>query len=367
MAIKLTPDFSSSPVSGASASLKPAAKPAAKAPAPAPKAPAPTTKTPAPTGGGSGGGGQVKQNGGWYNGVQYWAPGQGPQTTSNDSGGGGEPDYSQEISDMYAPAIQNTYDTENYLNDSYKTDQTNLEGQFANTATKYNQEGADLNASTDTEEQKFNKVLESAYADAVRSYNALQQQGRARFGRGNSAGQAIGELAQQEYFRQQGQVQQRGVEGSQQFAQERNKIKMYVSQKLTDLDLYKQQALADLKKNLQENLLAVQARRGDIEANKTRDRLAILESARNQVFAIKQADTQFRQNLALSAVSKMQEVSGRAFTPTEIAATLAEFQSALSGANVGAAAPQSSGAVTGRKTSYDDPFGQIIQGGGSLG
>lgn len=357
MAIKLQPDFSGPTTKSASASLRPApAKSVQGAQTSQPKTtpkptPKPTTTTkPATTGGGS----------------RVAAP---APVASNpvpqDNGGGGEPDYSSEISEMYAPAIQNTYDTENYLNDAYKTDESNMNLEFANTEQKYGNEQNQLLSNTDTEEQKFNKVLESAYADAVRTYNALQQQGRARFGRGNSAGQAIGELAQQEYFRQQGQVQQKGVEGSQQFAQERGRIKMYISEKLTELDLFKKKAMADLQKNLRENLLAVQARRGDIEANKTRDRLAILESARNQVFAIKQADTQFRQNLALSAVSKMQEISGRAFTPQEIAATMAEFQSALSGANVGAAAVGGGSAVRGRSGNYD-PYAEL-QGGGRVG
>lgn len=266
-----------------------------------------------------------------------------------------------QISEMYGPAIEATNQAERYANEGYNADVSNINSQVESQSARFREDEKDLLNRTQTEEDKFNNVLRSAYSEAVRAYNALNQQGNARFGRGSSAGQAVGELASQEFFRQQGKINERQAEGAQSFATERLNIAKFVKNKLADLDLYKNQAMTELKKNLNDQLLAIQMRRGEIEANKTRDRLAVLQNAIAQTQAIQQADKQFRRDIALSAVSKMQEVAGRAFTPQEIVATMQEFEGALTGVNVGAApTSQSQTGINRRPGSVYDEFAGLV-------
>ncbi len=226
-------------------------------------------------------------------------------------------DMSSQISDAYQPALNALGEYQNAVQSGYQGDVSNIGQQYANTQQATTQQGQQLETSTNTEQDAFNKMLSSAYDDAVRAYNALKQQGINRFGGASSAGQAVGELAQQEFARQQGKTAQQGLQGTQQFAAERTKIKNYISQKMNDLDSWKNTALNDLKKNLNDSLANIAMRRGDIEANKTKDKLAALQSAVQQSQQIASTDRQFRQQLALAAVNQLQTVSGRVFTPQE--------------------------------------------------
>lgn len=283
-----------------------------------------------------------------------------PTSTPPAGGGGGVgPAISDsDISEMYAPALRLADEAEGTAQSEYGVDVKNISDQITQQQQRANEDQNQLLADTDTEETNFNKVLRSAFEDAVRAYNSLAQQGNARFGRGSSAGQAVGELAQQEFFRQQGKVTDRQTEGNLQFAGERGKIRQFVKRKLEDLDTYKTTALNDLKKNLNDRLAEIRGRKADIEANKTRDRLAVLQDAISQTRAIQSADRQFRQNLGLAAVSKMQEISGRAFSPAEIKATLAEFMSDLPDVAPGST-PQAGGAVK-KTTGINDELSSLV-------
>lgn len=267
-----------------------------------------------------------------------------------------EPDLSSMISDMYAPYLQETYDLENTVNANYAGDEKNLNDRYNLYTTQTNQNGEELTGNVNREEEKANKSLSSAYEQSIRDYNALRQQGRTRFGGGSSAGQAVGELAQREYFKNQGDLNEKRADLTEDFALERTRIGKYVKDKLDELTLNKEDALTQLKKGLQQSLADIRSRRYDIEANKTRDRLAAMQDAIAQARAIKQADEQFRQNLGLAAVSKMQEVSGRAFTPAEIQTTLSQFGINL---NLGPGAAQQGSTGIKRPGSTQDEFASL--------
>jgi len=273
-----------------------------------------------------------------------------------DSGGGGIP-WEQQINEMYDPAMRLANEAEGTARSEYDMDIANLIARANSERGKYLGEGENLLSDTQSEQDKFNATLQGALSQALRSYNALQQQKSARFGGGSSAGQAVGELAQQEYFRQQGAVGQKGVEGTQEFAKERGRIKQFISQKVGDLDMWKQEALTEAKKNLNATLQAIASRKGDIEANKTRDKLAALQNAMAQTQAIQQQDKAFRQNLALAAVNQMQTISGRAFTPAEIKAYIQEFTSELPGSTTGTTSPVAM--VNTTPKSYEDELDQL--------
>ena len=284
--------------------------------------------------------------------------GQGDVPTGwNGSGGGVQGVNESDISDAYAPLMSSFSQMEDTARSGYGIDVNSLESQVANESGKMDTNQAQLLGATDREQNKFNNVLQSALADAVRSYNALQQQGKSRFGGGSSAGQAVGELANQEYLRQQGQIGQKGVEGAEEFGVERGKIRDFIMQKKTDLDVYKQTAMGELKKSLDNTLAGIASQRGVAESNKTRDRIAALEGAKAAAQAIASQDTQFRQQLALGAISQLQTISGKVFTPAQIVAYMQDFQNQLvSGGNINGASNSGSTAFARNPNITQDEF-----------
>lgn len=249
--------------------------------------------------------------------------------TDNGGGGGGGPNpdeaINREIENLYNQGNSLLDQQQGAVNSGYADQEASLNSSVANDTKKYQTEQDQLLGDTQTRQDKANKVVETALQQAIRAYNALQQQNKAQYGFGSSAGQAIGELAQQEFFRQQGDIQGKQADLNQQFEQERGRIKTYVTQKLDDLTQYKTQALAQLKQNLQNSLNEIAARRYDLQANKTKDKMSVLQNAVAQAQSISAQDLQFRQQIAAAALAKMQEVAGRAFTPREITAALSEF------------------------------------------
>lgn len=270
------------------------------------------------------------------------------------NGGGGMPD----VSELYAPALSALSEREAQLRAGNPEDQALIEANAANEAKKYTGEQESLLGGTQVEEDKYNKVIQTALEDAMRAFNALTQQRRSRFGFGSSAGQAVGELAQQEYFRQQGQINAKQAEGTQAFATERGRIKTYISQKLSDLDLQKKEALRQLQKDFEDRINEIAMRRGDIEANKGRDKMMALQTAINDARSLASADREFRSQLGMAAISKMQEIANRAFTPKEIIAYLQDF-----GINLGGQV-YNTGAMP--KLNYNPNFGQYDELGNKI-
>jgi hypothetical protein len=279
----------------------------------------------------------------------------------NNGGGGGEPDYANEISDMYAPALAALEGAIGVANTGAAEQQKSVEGNWMNADQKVDTESAQLKADTMGRQEEFNKTLQSAFESAVRAYNALKQQGQARFGGGSSAGQALGELANQEYFRQQGNITENKTKGDLQFSSEIAKIGTYVSQKKQDLLQWKNDTLGQIKTNLAQTLQEIAMRKGDIEANKTRDKIGALQAAQQRVQAVRDADNTFRQNLALASINQMQGVTGRAFTPAEIKATLEQWGLGNIG---GGATPTYSGPTVGKSNDQYDAFGNLINATG---
>lgn len=303
-------------------------------------APAPTNDTKKPSGSPSGSSSGGAKPNPWTTYINV--PGRGTMKLQDAIGEGlvneyGQPvggdnnqgDLSKQISDLYAPALQAADEQAGVVRSGYEGDVKNLQNRVAQALSQYNTQGEQLLQDTDTEQSSFNKVIESALNQAVRAYNALNQRANVFYGGATGTGRAMNELAQREYYRQQGQIGSKQAEGTQQFSQERGRIRQYIDSKVKDLDLYKQEALDSLKQNLDAQIASINARKGEIEANKTRDKISVLQDAINRTRAIQDQDKTFRQNLALAGVQQMQEIAGRAFTPQEIKAYISEFTSDL--------------------------------------
>ena len=269
-----------------------------------------------------------------------------------------EQDYSQQISDAYAPSLSALDQAIVAANQGATGQEESVDRNFTSSVDKTNTESGQLKSDTTDQQTQFNKVIRSAYEEAVRAFNALSQQRNARFGGGSSAGQAVGELANQEFFRQQGNITEQQSTGNLQFAKEFGRIGTYIGQKLTDLDNWKKDAVGQIKQNLSDTLVAIAQNKGQIEANKTKDKIAALQVARENVQKASDADTAFRQNLALTSISQAQEISGRSFTPAEINAQLTEWGIPLRGVSVGGG--QGGTTPTGNPGGQQDEFGNLI-------
>ena len=342
MAVKLQPDFSTSPTAASSAQLKPAPKPAPK-----PQSSGgggggggggswggtPTSKTTTTSSGGSSGGGYAV--GGWYNGRQwdgsrFGAPGEiivgGGGNSGGGDSGGGDNGWDSQLDAIYNGYLSSLDQMASNANTTFGEQEKQLNDQVNTQSTQLDTQKGQLLDDTQTSENRYNDTLRSAYEDAVRSYNALAQQARARFGRGSSAGGAVGELAQQEFFRQQGQLQQKGVQGAEDFGKERIKINTYITDQLNQLTLYKNQAMDQLRQSLRDQLASIDAKKTEVQSNKARDKMALLQQAVSTAQSIADQERTQQRNIALQALGQMQQITGKTFTPAEIVAYLQDFQ-----------------------------------------
>jgi hypothetical protein len=249
----------------------------------------------------------------------------GQRQAINKNGGGSSGPSQSDIDSAFAPLYDTYKQAEDTLRGGYSEDIGNVDKRYGNYNKQYEEERGRLTGEVTDKQTDFQTTLRSALQDAVRSYNALKQQKMSRFGGGSSAGEAVGELASQEYFKQQGNVQQEGLRGEREFAKEFANIGQFIAQKKSELDMWKEESLTELKKNLNTQLANIQAQRNQTESDKAQARISIVQDSINRARAIQDQDTQFRQQLAIAGVNQLQTSAGRTFTPQEIQAYVTEF------------------------------------------
>lgn len=262
-----------------------------------------------------------------------------------------------EIDAAFSPLFSAFNQAESAVRGNYQTDVAGVDKRYQTYDKQYEDERSRLRGEAEDKQSDFNQTLRSALDEAVRAYNALDQQRIARFGGGSSAGQAVGELARQEFFRQQGNVQQEGVRGEREFAKEFANIGQFIAQKKSELDLWKEEALGELKKNLNTQLANIQSQRGQAESAKAQARLSIIQDSINRARAIQDQDTQFRQNLAIAGLNQLQESAGRTFTPEEINAVVKQFM----GGDSSIGATQASSGIDPRNLALYNPNARQTQ------
>lgn len=308
---------------------------------------------PQSSGGAPSGGYQV---GGWYGGRQWDGSrfgdigqvivGGGSNNAVPQSGSSSAPSgpSQAEIDSAFNPLFDSLNTAEAGVRSGYDEDVKGVDTRYGTYNKQYEDERGRLMGEATDKQTDFNETLKSALSDAIKAYNALNQQRISRFGGGSSAGQAVGELAQQEYFKQQGNVQKEGVRGEREFAKEFANIGQFIAQKKSELDMWKEEALGTLKKNLNSQLANIQMQRGETESAKAQARLSIIQDSINRARAIQDQDKAFRQQLAIAGVNQLQQSSGKTFTPEEIQAYVTQFMGgntsiAPAQAGVGATVP----------------------------
>ena len=206
-----------------------------------------------------------------------------------------------------------------------EADISNLTSKIGLQTDKATQEGTQLTSDTADAENKQYTAIESALQSAIRAFNSLNQQRMARYGMGSSTGGAVGELSAQEFYRQQGGLNEQKVDVGTQFAKEFTKIKLFTKGKIDELEQYKNESITALKKDLADRLNTIAVAKADIGNNKAQMRLSAIQDTISSAREIANQATTFRQTLAANALNNMQQVAGRAFTPAEIKATLNDY------------------------------------------
>lgn len=227
-----------------------------------------------------GAGGKAMQ---FWNGSFYDSPQQGNNSSSSDTSYQAP---SIDFDSLYAPQFQALDAAANTANENFGLASQDVErskqSQLNDVQTEQDKAQAYFNDATD----RANRNKTSAYNDAVRYFNALAQQSTSRFGRGSSAGQAVGEIANQEFVRNQGNIEQsyadiqKELEGKWQDA-----VKTYSSTRMK-IDEWAATQISSLKQNLNTQLVQIQMSRAQTESDKTAKRLEVLDRARQEMNAI---------------------------------------------------------------------------------
>lgn len=255
--------------------------------------PPPATKTPPPTGNN---GGQQKQNGGWYNGVQYWAPGQGPQAATT----GGQPSNSD------LPTIDSLYsgqmDFLNGLKPELESDKsaalgvanTQYQGQKQTVADQLNSLKQQLGIDTGN----FGQNMNSAYSQAQKDYNQLLQRNLALYG-GQGVGQAIAAILGQGYQEQTGQLRNTDLSGHQALDKQAADQTMWGNQQNNQLDTWKAQADNTINLQFQQGMDAINQQIGMTNDAKAQAKLGLLQQVIQQRQALDTYHVQLQNQMAM--------------------------------------------------------------------
>lgn len=219
----------------------------------------------------------------------------------------------------------------------------------------------------DTQEQKSQGTYRSAYEDAIRNYQALQQNRVSRFGGGSSAGMAANDISNQEFYRQQGKLGTSLQDAMTSITQSRSKTMNDFLTYNDEIEMESANATRDIKKQLSDQLQQITLTKAGYEADRTNRKIQALETARQQVAAIsaqkqnlvQQAQIWFQQQDYLLKNQMIPQFSGYQAPGVSAGA------SSLTAGNTALPIPQSQaiGTITRvPNTNYGkDELGQLIQ------
>lgn len=263
------------------------------APAPTPKQQVLSTTSTQPQAKTAPTGGTNYQNGGWYGGKYYWngqfysSPNDVNQQASSSPS---EPSIN--FDEIYAPQFA-------ALDEAERSAQENADSLGGDVLIGKNQalrdidtQSAEANLTFDTSEKKALQQKSSAMEEAVRAYQAMAQRARAGYGRGSSAGQAIGELANREYFRNTGNAETAYADVFDNILQKRHAAELAFSQAKIKVDENTQLQLSAIKRQLNDQLSSIKQARFQVESDKTAKRMEVVDRAIQEAKAVKQAHQQ---------------------------------------------------------------------------
>lgn len=183
----------------------------------------------------------------------------------------------QEINDLYNPLYGNLSQQEQQLGVNKASDLSMLDTSAqAASGTLQKQRGLYEQQFTANKEDVQGQSR-SAYEEAIRARNSLRQQANSRFGGTSSAGQAVGELADAEFYRNQGSVQKSTMETLNNLVLERSKAAMYYDDENNRIERELNQQKESIRRQFTDALTQINSQKAMLDSEKTARKLAVRE------------------------------------------------------------------------------------------
>ena len=298
----------SSPVYGPYAAAAPAVLAASTATSAARPVAGPTRPTavagppsPVNSGGGGGGGGQVQQNS-----FQQSAPqDSGQQSYYEQTPGAPQIDFDS----LIAPALEALNATESALNTGGQTDISSIE---SGAQTQRTNLGTSRTAAENQLTSRRAETLsagENAINESRRAAAELQQGLASRFGAGSSTGLGASAILGAQAARTIGQQRSQLSEALNQVEIAKTGIMETYNNALKEVDAQTETSKAQSRSNLQTNLAQIGQQRATLQSRKAELVYSAMEQYRQEVNAVNQRNTQFKQQLELQAQAAQQKLT----------------------------------------------------------
>lgn len=207
----------------------------------------------------------------------------------------------EQANTLYAPVIQGLQDFISQHN-PFATDSNSLAQKLTENVQNQGQNQLNLLPGQQQgmlntigqQEQNVGYQVQSALGDAIRAANALGQQALSRFGGGSSAGLAGTELAQQEFARQQGGINQQGIQSALQFGNNRLNVQNFIADKTSQINNWMGDAKTKITAQLQQEV--DQANR-DLSMTQAQREAMKMDALKDAQAFINQLDVLHQQNL----------------------------------------------------------------------
>ncbi len=231
------------------------------------------------------------------------------------------PDLSGQINAVYNPAFETLGKQQSYLQDVLAPAQrAELEAQKQNLLDVVAQKQRQTQEDISTREQNLQQSRQSALEQAIRARQGLAQQALARFGTSSSTGAVLGELASQEFARQQGQTEQNYAQAFQGLLTQRGRLDDWGNQETLRINRDVDSQLKSLEAELQGRILAIDQQKGALESQKAQAKVAELTKTLDEARALENArktaliniDT-FKQQMALTLAANAQGLNNDLF------------------------------------------------------
>lgn len=246
-----------------------------------------STTTTQPTNTSNSGGGQVL-------GVTSPVP-TGDSGSSSTSSPNSVPTFSrpsdEQINAVYNPIFNSLNSQAQQATDFYNQEKGYLEEQKTNQLDKLSQQELSAQEIIAAQKAEFKNQIESALSQAVRAYNALNQRGNVLYGRSTGTGQAMGELASREYFRNQGQIRQTEASELGKIQKSVRDTELFFINAEKEMDAEYKKSFTGLFKSYQDAMNSINTMREATESQKRAYKLEVnanVDALKNQLLASRQ-------------------------------------------------------------------------------
>lgn len=259
------------------------------------------------------------QNGGWYNGQQFWNgqlgpvgqiinPGQSGYKPvgggSSGGGGGGQSMPSQGDIDSAFSGVYSGLDAiTGTLQKNAAQATSTAQQEESNALGLIPGQQAQLQDTLNQNKTQWAQGTQSAYGDALNSYNALQQRNQGLFGGQSSASSAANDFLNQEYLKTRGQIGNEDQSAQLQFGTQNQNIQNWVAQSTTQVKNWYLDASQQIQNQLSQGLSQIQEQRGQTQTDQAMAKLNLVSTLVQHQQALDTMAAQTQQYMQLAASS----------------------------------------------------------------